>query len=131
MKLIPLSRGKKAKVSDRDYARINANKWHFNGKYATRQVPDPSGKHHHLTVYMHNEIMDPGPDQEVDHIDRDKLNCQRENLERKTHAKNLQNRDVKRDNKRIGVQYYPKSGRYQAKMRWKGKNISLGNYDTA
>lgn len=42
-----------------------------------------------VTVYLHREIMKPGPGLEVDHKNGNGLDCRRSNMENVTHAENV------------------------------------------
>lgn len=79
MKLLPLTQGKFAMVSDADFEELNKYKWRANkqgrGFYAIRGIWKFK-----QTVYMHRVIMGALPGQQVDHIDGNPLNNQRANL---------------------------------------------------
>ena len=95
MKLIPLTKGKVAQVSDEDYERVNALRWyaHFkphSGNWYARAVIRKAGTRVHLQ--MHSFILPPPDGYEVDHRDRDGLNNQRENLRHGTASQNQGNR---------------------------------------
>lgn len=86
VKLIPLTQGKMAIVSDRDYGRVvSAGKWqaHRNQSgnwYAKRKFQIGKGKR--KTVFMHRFIMEVTDDEtHVDHLDGNGLNNARDNLE--------------------------------------------------
>ena len=131
-KKIVLTQGKTATVSDQDYTRINRHKWHYMrvSGYAARQEPDPTGIHHHITIYMHREILRAMGIKDGDHKDGNRLNNVRGNLREVSRGKNLQNRDLKRDNQDTGVFYNPKTGRYQVMINYKGEAIHVGSYRT-
>lgn len=79
MKLIPLTKGKVAKVDDTDFDTFGKFKWHITtGDYAGRNKKAPNGKF--TIVTLHREIMNPPPGMEVDHINGDRLDNQRSNL---------------------------------------------------
>ena len=99
MKEIQLTQGKVTKVSDEDYDDLMKYKWQYdllsNGKdgYARRWNPDGSN------IRMHRHILGlTDPSIYVDHIDRDKLNNQRENLRIATFAQNSQNVPKSKEN---------------------------------
>jgi hypothetical protein len=78
MKYISLSKGFRAKVSDRDYARVKKYSWHVSESidgvfYARAWI---KGKH----VYLHRFIKKPRKGQVAHHRDGDTLNCTRQNL---------------------------------------------------
>src|SRR5437868_7245681 len=75
MKLIPLSKNKYAKVDDDVYEQERKHQWHFDGKYARRNIR-VSGKLIH--IYLHKVVAK--HDGKVDHINLDQLDDRRENL---------------------------------------------------
>ena len=76
-------------------------------------------------VLLHRYLMQPGPGQQVDHINRNKLDCRRSNLRLATPAQNSQN--VPRVK---GNAYETPYGRWQAKVKLAGKVFFLGTYQT-
>lgn len=88
MRLIPLSQGKFAMVSDEDFDRVNQYKWYASLEsrgtkwYAIRRVT-VNGKR--VKIRMHRFIMGLPPGKEdsriVDHLSHDSLDNRRENLE--------------------------------------------------
>lgn len=69
---------------------------------------------------------------ETDHIDRNKLNNQTKNLRVCTGEQNKWNRGIVKTNTSgfRGVCFAKDTGRWQAGIRSKGKNIYLGQYDS-
>ena len=104
-----LSDGTMALVSAVDWSRLSAWSWHkqTNGyvirkeRIGTRsRSAERSGvKQKWRTVLLHREIMGAQRGEEVDHINRDRLDNRRSNLRLVTHKENCQNRDNR---------YYPK-----------------------
>lgn len=92
MKTIPLTQGKVALVSDEDYERIAAHDWCAHRErgrwYALRRKP----LHPSLHIRMHREILGAPDGVEVDHVDRDGLNNQRENIRLATTKQNGANK---------------------------------------
>lgn len=87
MKTIPLTKGKSAKVSDSDYARLMRHKWSAvtgdgGNTYAVRKV---TGNRH---IYMHAEILGVTGKTLVDHKNGSTLDNQRGNLRRASRSKN-------------------------------------------
>ena len=93
MKEIPLTRGYVALVDDGDWEDLSQYNWrvHLNRQmvYATRDTKAGDGRW--TTVRMHRQILDAPAGVEVDHIDGDGLNCQRENIRLCTGTENKQN----------------------------------------
>lgn len=142
MKLIPVgSRGVFATVDDEDYDMISKFTWtlvEWNGiQYAKRKqrlTDDPYPEYG--TISMHSLIMKNAV--EVDHVDGNGLNNQKNNLREVTHAQNIQNQRVQRRSKSgyRGVTYFPKAGKWLRKKPWRarikvnGIDITLGYYAT-
>jgi hypothetical protein len=98
MKEITLTRGKVALVDDADYERVAQYKWYAvhpssnpaHTWYAARSSRDkPRGKKR--MMYLHRFLMDAISGDEVDHADRNGLNCSRANLRKCTHSENAAN----------------------------------------
>jgi hypothetical protein len=94
MKEIPLTHGYIALVDDEDYERLNAHKWWASARagdvvYAQRwgRINGES-----TTIKMHRDIMGFPAGLDVDHIDHDGLNNQRNNLRCATRTENLANK---------------------------------------
>src|SRR5690242_17561498 len=75
MKLIQLSQNKFARVDDEWFDFLSQWKWHFDGKYARRNIR-VNGKLVH--IYLHKAVA--GFDGKVDHWNLDQLDDQRANL---------------------------------------------------
>lgn len=134
MKLIPLSRGKFARVDDEDYTWLDSWKWYCSSSgYAIRTVNDLAGigGKKTRTIHMHREILR-AEELVVDHIDGDPLNNQRSNLRTCTHSQNMWNRrhQVGSKSKLKGVTKNQKSPGYISRITVDNKTIYLGTYGT-
>jgi len=144
MKKIELSLGKYALVDDSDYDYLSKWKWYAHRKsesctfYAIRTSYDNLSK---ITKYMHRVIADKyvtADYEELDHIDRDGLNNQKENLRTCTRGENNANRrnwgKYPKGVSRHVIKYEKKSGivseyvTYRSRINVKGKSISLGSF---
>lgn len=102
MKEIQLTQGQVALVDDEDFERINAHKWRAlwnSGSktfYAIRTSPRVNGERH--AIWMHREIMRASDDDDVDHIDHNGLDNQRQHLRLCTHGQNCANRRMQANN---------------------------------
>jgi hypothetical protein len=120
----------RALVDDRHYPHLIQFRWGFAGKgYPARFV----GKE---TFYLAHEIWELEgnlPVDQLDYIDRNKLNAQISNLRAATCAQNQANRGLDKDSTSgfKGVNFYKRRGKYQAYIKVNGKMIHLGYFDTA
>lgn len=90
--IIPLTKGKVARVDADDAAWLSACKWRLNSKgYAIRSFY-VDGKE--IVVNMHREIVSAPKGLYVDHIDNDRTNNVKSNLRICTASENLSNRGV-------------------------------------
>lgn len=125
---IPLPNGRHTIVDAADYDWASGFCWFYHHKntYA-RRAGGVSGR----WIYLHREIMAPPSGLVVDHINRNKLDNRRCNLRVCTQAENTRNADYKRGASGLRGACRYKGGRWQAKVRVGGKQISLGIFDTA
>ena len=124
MKKVKLTRGKYALVDDEDFVRVSQHKWHCSGwGYPVRRRGD--GKQ-----FLHRFIMGE-PEQIVDHINGNKLDCRKSNLRLANYSLNGANRPVQRNNK-CGLKGVRKgqNGRWRAGVKYMGVNIYLGEHPT-
>lgn len=134
MKLIPLTRGQFAKVSDRDHGWLSAYKWYAlpwsNGCgkfYAVRNQRDEDGRVRR--VFMHRAIKAPAAGLKVDHEDGDGLNNQRPNLRVCTSAQNNLNRKLKVKERYRGVKQVQAG--WLACITVDRRRVKLGVFKTA
>ena len=83
---------------------------------------------HRLVFFIHHSYL---PDC-IDHIDRNPLNNSIENLRECTPSENSMNRGMRRDNTSgvKGVYWYKPTKKWKAQLFFKGKNNSLGYYES-
>lgn len=126
---IPLSRGKRALVSPEDYEKLAKHSWYFGRRgYAMRSKNMPNGAR--KTVSMHREILGARLDQEVDHINRNRLDNRRENLRMLGHSANLHNRGAYGSSGVAGVSWDKRKGKWRAEIGRNGQRAWLGYHDT-
>lgn len=129
--LIPLSKGKFAKVSTRDEKRVKRLKWHVTGfskrtkniLYA-RNVKTTNGRTE-ITLLHRFILRLRDPKIKVDHKDRDGLNCTRENLRIATHAQNMANQMKKPSQPFKGVHLHYPWAKKKFVVRVGGKHIGV------
>lgn len=130
MKLIRLTQGQFAKVSDRDYSWINSFKWcaHKNPDgtfYAVRRMPRSRSS----LVRLHRFIMHVSSSTvHVDHRNHDTLDCQRGNLRRCSRAQNMRNRRGANKNSKLGIRGISStpSGKWRVRLMVDGAEKHIG-----
>lgn len=140
MKYIDLTKGLKATVDDNDYDYLSQFKWHASVRryksthkvYAARKKRKEDGSW--TNIYMHREIMGVlGKDVEIDHVDNDRLNNQKDNLRLCSGGDNMCNRG-KQSNNKTGYKGVFNSNSLSspwfAQIRINRKQIYLGRYKT-
>lgn len=68
--------------------------------------------------------------EQIDHIDRNRLNNLIENLRAATNTTNQHNVGLRKDNTSGSIGVNLKHGKYQARIQNEGKRIHLGTFDT-
>lgn len=137
---INLSQGKVALVSIEDYERVSQFKWtaakvtrkgRLMGYYAMRGIWFPKEKKLRR-VYLHRFILDAPDGLEVDHKNRDGLDCRRDNLRLATSSQNRANRaKLKLGNRYRGVWRLSRdTSRWTGQVQHKWKRIHLGIFAT-
>ena len=118
MKNIALSGGVTTLVDDEDYEYLKSFKWYLaNGYPAAKQYIKGKRK----TVIMSRIIMNAKEGEQVDHIDRNKLNNQRSNLRFCTQSQNMMNKTAWGSSKYLGVRSHISKSKYVNK---KGETIT-------
>jgi hypothetical protein len=126
---IPLTKGFVALVDGEDLALVNQYKWCALTKPGADLVyaQNRSRKRSRL---MHRLIMGAVNGQYVDHRDGNGLNNRRTNLRLCSHAQNLRNQRVQRNNTSgfKGVSFENRRNRWVAYIYFEGKHIWLGYF---
>lgn len=122
------------KISPEDAEIVSRFTWYktSHGYYATRiKKTDPIGIPGQL-VYLHQLIMCPPIGVEIDHINRDKADNQRENLRYADRSMNTLNIGIQKNNKSgtTGVQYCPIKNKWRAYLGQK-RIAGLDSYEEA
>jgi hypothetical protein len=110
-----------ALVDDKDYDRVVVHRWRLNSHgYALMGVDHP--------VTLHRFVLELGPeDPQVDHINRDRLDCRRGNLRLATTPQNCQNVTARGGTSRLrGVSWDRARGKWVARYGQR----TLGRFDT-
>jgi hypothetical protein len=136
-KMIPLSKnGKKyagkyfAIVDDCDYSVVNQHNWWAEISERKHAIYARAIVNGHK-IYMHRLLMNAPKNLLVDHIDRDGLNCVRQNMRLATKSQNngnsIGNSSI-RTTPFKGIQKF--GSRWQSKIWPNGKCINLGMFST-
>ena len=129
MKVIKLTKGLQAIVSDLDYSYLNKFKWcvSYSGKtiaYAVRRV-------NKRNVSMQNFLLNPAKNYIVDHINGDTLDNRRKNLRICNRRQNNQNRNVQKNKKNCkykGVYWDQSNKKYKTFITSEGKDYWIGRF---
>jgi len=115
-------------VSDEDLDRLSRYKWHLAHGYVVRGVRI-AGKGTRSRA-MHHEVLPQKPGFVTDHIDRDTLNNQRENLRYATHCQNSRNAFKSKSNTSgyKGVSWLDRDKRWTVWIHIDGQNRYLGSF---
>lgn len=127
--LIPLTRGRKARIDAVDCERVGALNWRVkidkDGRaYACAHKPG-SGKRG-KGIPMHRFILDAEPGEIVDHRDGDGLNNKRNNLRKCSNAENIRNSRPHKGRPVKGVTRY--GDHYRAQIMVNYKKFNLGKF---
>ena len=129
MKQIPLTQNQIATVDDKDYEIIILDKWfvHFErGRYyAWRNKNKRPMRMHHVVMGI------PPKGYEIDHIDRNGLNNQRNNLRIVTRSENNLNAKKRKNSSSQykGVQWNKNKQKWYAEFKYLGKRFCLGYFN--
>jgi hypothetical protein len=133
MKEIKVSQGFIALVDDDHFEVLNQFKWHIKKcgrtNYATANIKI-DGKY--KTITMHRFLLDAPKGVQVDHINHNGLDNQRDNLRFCSNSQNQMNRSPYKNctSNFKGVSFYRKTKRWKAYIKLNGKRINLGHYKT-
>lgn len=132
MKIIKLTKGKFTTVSDEDYEMLSQYKWQVAEPrkgffYAQRRVKNCKP----TVIFMHRIILNAKKGEDVDHINHDTLNNQRNNIRIATRQQNQANQvktKIKTASIFKGVTF--ENGKWRARIRNNGKKEHLGSFST-
>mgnify|MGYP001569182729 CR=1 FL=1 len=131
MKQIELTQNKYTLVDDEDFAYLNQWKWHFN-KSRKNDVGRAARIVNRKMIYMSRLIMNPPKNKQIDHIDGNSLNNQKENLRVCSNAENLRNRSKQRNNFSgfKGVSWDKSRNNWRVAIQINKKDMFLGRFKT-
>jgi len=122
-KLIPLTKGKFAKVDNEDFDKLKDINWYINENgYALNG---------NKKIRMHRLIMDAPKNLEVDHINHDRLDNRKSNLRLCNRQNNGMNQSMQNGKSSIfkGVTWDKSRNKWQSKIFVNKKTIHLGRFD--
>ena len=138
MREIQLTQGYKALVDDEDYERVSQFKWlavknkrkNTVQVYAMTTVWIPKWKKS-IALFLHHFILSYNPKGlQVDHIDRNTLNNQKQNLRHCTNTENNYNKPKGNfKNNYKGVHYYAERNKFRVNINVNKKYIFIGYFD--
>jgi hypothetical protein len=114
-------------VDIEDLDKISKYKWHISKGYAQSSV---NIKGNRVTIKLHRIITKPNKNEEIDHINHNKLDNRKENLRVCTRKQNTRN-TLKRKNcssKYKGVTWKTHTEKWRSRL-FNNKNISLGCFE--
>jgi hypothetical protein len=116
--------GKQVLFDEEDAKKLTGHKWHITKKGYCAAY---SNKY----IFMHRLIL-PITNGVIDHINGNKLDNRKANLRVATHAENMRNRKIQKNNKSgyRGV-HQKKDGYWYAQIKINGEQIFLGAYKSA
>lgn len=130
---IPLTRGYSTVIDQIDSDLANF-KWHTRqDSYAARHEPNDNTKVIRLHCAIYSKVLgrDLLPGEEVDHKDGNGFNNRRGNLRLSSHAQNMRNRKLNKNNA-TGFKGVSKNGdKFRAAIQINGKTKKLGTHLTA
>lgn len=130
MKLISLTRGKFTQVDDDMFDYLNKWKWYCNThNYAVRY--DSGGHKTRKKIHMHRLVINAPEGIQVDHIDQDPLNNQRENLRLCTSSQNSRNCHLPKTNTSGYRGIHKCKGKWLTNIRINGTQTYLGSFETS
>lgn len=126
---VPLSQGRVALIDDADAELVLGHRWymqsHHGNRYAMRRVRNGGQR----AVQPLHRLLTGWP--LVDHINGNGLDNRRANLREATHAENMRNRRMSRNNTSGFKGVVLEGSRWRARIRFDRQRVSLGAFATA
>lgn len=118
-----------ALVDADDAERFGGYRWCLASMGYARRTVRVEGRS--VAVYLHREIAGATAGQDVDHINRDRLDCRRANLRLVTRGENLQNVTARPGtSEHRGVSWHAGTQRWRACVKAAGRQHHLGLFDS-
>jgi hypothetical protein len=131
LKAIQLTCGVQTIIDDCDFHKFSKFKWRAaktaSGFYAAREVY--LGNKKSKAVLLHREITGCCKGFEIDHVNGDTLDNRRMNLRVCSHAENMRNRRLNRNNKSGFKGVVCHGNKWRAEIKHNGRKMHLGIFD--
>lgn len=129
MRYISLTQGQFAIVDEADFEELSKYKWYFHQGRAVRKPRVVDGRKKGF-VWMHREIVNPGKNKVVDHINGNTLDNRRDNLRVCTRSQNQWNKTL--HTKSVtgvkNIHWNKQKRRYIVRFQKYGKKIDFGQF---
>ena len=119
MKNIALSQSKVAIVDDGDFEAVSKFKWYCQKANSNRYYAKRSTDN----LYLHRFILNPPTHQEIDHINGDSLDCRRSNMRICSHAENMFNKRIYKNNTSGFKGVCPEKGLWCVQLKKGGQRV--------
>lgn len=117
-----------ALLDDADFEFINSYKWYISQTGYAWRTQYQNGKH--TRIYLHRLVVGAKQGEEVDHINRNKLDNRKENLRIVSHKENCWNTKVRKDNP-VGVTGIRRRGnKWQIRICTDGKRFERSGFNS-
>ncbi len=129
---IRLTQGKTALVDLEDWERVRQYRWHTKPGHSTfygrTHVYEQGLKQR--TFYLHRVALDTLAGQQIDHWNKNGLDCRRSNLRLCDDALNQQNTLSRKGTSRFkGVSWNTRKRKWRVAFNWQGKTHFVGYFD--
>lgn len=125
-------------IDAEDYAFVSSHKW-----VAVKSKNNTQGRvyfHRYISTengvvvreYLHRDLLNCPKGMYVDHINRNTLDCRKDNLRICTHTENMINKSMQKNNTSgvIGVQWCSSRNKWRARIAVRKETIDLGYYNS-
>lgn len=115
-------------IDKEDYEMVSKYRWIVNDVGYVISATTRDGME---GVLLHRYILNAPKDSEIDHINRNPLDCRKNNLRFCSRTQNNQNQNVRKDNSSgvKGVSFLKDKNKWHSRITVNHKTILLGNYD--
>lgn len=130
-KRIKLTKGMFAIIDDEDFEIVSKMRWHAK-KCGNHHYAAASPTYRGPSIYLHRLVMKAPKNLLVDHVNSNTLDDRKSNLRLCAKHQNLANRGLQKNNTVgfKGVCFHGKSKTWNARVKFRGKSISVGYHKT-